>query len=338
MLQDTAELAAKYLREAVPLMVKHQIPPTPFNYALWYSYVSKRDPILNKAMEKVLDSHGTCSSVITEELFAKHIIDDHIGVAENLQESLKGIMIELQGQVKSTLEGTLSFNHLLEESNKSLNQNETAKENLSIIISGLMEGTDKISQTAEVFRLQMLEAQKEVEQLKIELQRSQREAKNDPLTGLYNRRYLDEYMQMQIDSSSDQKMYVVLADIDHFKSFNDSYGHQVGDRVIQRVASLLKKSLIADEIGSRYGGEEFLLVLKETQVENVLARIEKMRKAVETIVLKDRREGKSVRRITASFGVAKFAGQESKEMWIERADQALYRAKAEGRNRVVSAD
>lgn len=338
MLQDTAELAAQYLREAVPLMVKHQIPPTPFNYALWYSYVSKRDPMLNKAMETVLDNHGTCPPSVTEELFSQHIIDDHVGAAENLQESLKGIMIELQGQVQNTLEGTLNFNHLLEESNKNLNQGAAAKKNLSGIISGLMEGTEKITQTAEVFRQQMVEAQKEIEQLKVELRKSQREAQNDPLTGLYNRRFLDEYMQKQINSSTEQGVYVVLVDIDRFKSFNDSYGHQVGDRVIQRVASLLKKSLIGDEIGSRYGGEEFLLVLKETPVEKALLRVEKMRKAVETIVLKDRREGKSVRRITASFGVAKFTRQESKEIWIERADQALYRAKTEGRNQVVSAD
>ncbi len=338
MLQDTAELAAKYLREAIPLMVKHDIPPTPFNYALWYNYVSNRDPMLNEAIENIIEAKGTYSPEKTEELFTQHIINDHIIASKDIQKSLKSIMAELQSQVDVTLKGTNDFHQLLSESSQNLNQTEVEPSGLSGIISGLIHGTERLSQTADTFRQQMAEAQKEVEQLKIELRKTRREAQSDSLTGLYNRRFLDEYLEEKVASAASENMYVVIADIDHFKSFNDNYGHQVGDQVIKRVASLLKRSLIGNEISARYGGEEFVLVLKETLVEGIEERAEKMRKSIETIVLKDRREGKSIRRITASFGIAKFSGAESATDWVERADKALYQAKKSGRNRVESAD
>lgn len=337
MLQDTAELAAQYLREAIPLMVKHSIPPTPYNYALWYNYVSKRDPILNQAIENALDSHGTCTPEITEELFTQHIIDDHLGASKDLQDSLKSMMLDLQGQVESTIKGTDDFKQILDKSNQDLNKPESLNE-LPNIITGLLSGTEKISQTTQAFRQHVVEANKEVEQLKLELKRSQRQAQSDALTGLYNRRFLDDYLEKLVKTKEALSSYAVLCDIDHFKSFNDSYGHNVGDQVIKRVASLLKKSVIGAEISARYGGEEFLLVIKATAHETVMQRTEKMRKAIETIVLKDRKQGTQIRRITASFGIAKFNGKEDVTDWVERADKALYQAKNDGRNRVVSAN
>lgn len=337
MLQDNVELAAKYLREAVPLMVKYKIPPTPYNYALWYNYVSKRDPILNEAIERLVSNHGTCTPAMTKALFDEHIIEEELGSTSDLQESLDGIVSELQGQVTKALKGTDSFQDLLQRSSNTL-KSRVSEEELPELISGLIDGTEQISQTTKDFREQVVEAKREVDQLKNELKRSREEAERDPLTGLYNRRYLDRYLQELWEGSQLGEYSLIIADIDHFKSFNDNYGHLVGDQVLQRVANLLQKALIGEEFGVRYGGEEFLLVMKKTSIEGVLQRVEKIRKLIETIVLKDRKQGTSIRRISASFGVASFRKDVSPSEWLDRADRALYQAKETGRNRVVSAE
>lgn len=338
MLQDNTELAAKYLREAIPLMVKHSIPPTPFNYALWYNYVSNRDPLLNQAIENALATYGTCTPEITEQLFVDHIIDEQVGSAKQLEHSIKAIAEELQEQMDVAMKGTEHFQRLLKASNENLNNSDTLEQDLPEILSELMDGTEQVTKSTENFRQQVADARSEVEQLKKELRRSQKEAQSDALTGLYNRRYLDPYLESLVASDQAKDYFLVLTDIDHFKSFNDTYGHLVGDQVIKRVSNLLQKALVVDEIGVRYGGEEFLLVLKKASFENIAERVEKIRKMVETIVLKDRKQGKSIKRITASFGIAQHNPAESITAWLERADQALYQAKENGRNQVIMAD
>ncbi len=336
MYQDSSEQAAKYLREAVPLMVKHQIPPTPYNYALWYSYVSNRDPQLNSAIDNTLASHGTCPSSATEELFRNHIISGHVADNESAQQTLKAIISELRTQVDEALLGAEDFHQLLEDSSQSL-ENEPETLDIGALISSLTQGTQHVSESTRAFRDRITETQKEVEQLRKELKRSQQEAERDPLTGLFNRRYLERYAQQLMEQGSCGDRFVVLVDIDHFKSFNDSYGHLVGDKVIQRVAALLNKAVIGDEVAVRFGGEEFLMLIKGSDIQKVVERAEKVRQLLQSVVLKDRRAEKDIRRITASFGIAGFRRGESRADWIERADKALYQAKEQGRNRVIVA-
>ncbi len=337
MYQDSSEQAARYLREAVPLMVKYRIPPTPYNYALWYSYVSNRDPKLKTAIDSTLASHGTCPTSASEALFRDHIIADQLAEGQDLQHNLKAILSELRTQVDGALEGAEDFHQLLESSSHSLEKNPDQLD-LMGLISTLAQGTQQVSDSNRVFRNWMAETQKEMEQLREALKSSKLEAERDPLTGLHNRRSFERHMDELMRSGGCEGRCLVLVDIDHFKSFNDSYGHQVGDKVIKRVATLLQDALTGNELAVRFGGEEFLLLLDQSDSVEATARAEAMRTLLETIVLKDRRAGRDVRRITASFGIAACGDSESLGDWLERADKALYRAKDQGRNRVISAE
>lgn len=157
----------------------------------------------------------------------------------------------------------------------------------------------------------------------------------DPLTGLYNRRYLNEALRRELVRTEREHapLSIIVADLDHFKMINDTYGHQVGDTVLVAVARLLKEHVRGSDIACRYGGEEFLLVLFNTAPDNAAKRAEEIRQAA--AVLCPQYEYGTVM-ITISFGIATYPdhGNNAEDL-ISKADQALYHSKRAGRNRVT---
>ncbi len=157
----------------------------------------------------------------------------------------------------------------------------------------------------------------------------------DGLTGLYNRRYLEETVGREILRARREKsnLAVVMADVDHFKRFNDTHGHQAGDEVLEIFAAHLKENIRGDDIACRYGGEEFSIILPGASAEQALERAEGLRRGAMNLQL--RVGGEPLPPITASFGIAMFPRDgEAWEQLLRAADAALYRAKQQGRNRV----
>jgi diguanylate cyclase (GGDEF)-like protein/PAS domain S-box-containing protein len=161
----------------------------------------------------------------------------------------------------------------------------------------------------------------------------------DPLTGLYNRRYMEEMLDRETRRAvrSECRLSVLMLDIDHFKSFNDTYGHDAGDTVLRETATFLTKSVRAEDIVCRFGGEEFVVILPMADLKASHARAERIRSKLSDLTVLH--HGQSLGRITVSVGVAELPqhGTFPNEM-LGAADAALYRAKREGRDRVVIAD
>jgi diguanylate cyclase (GGDEF)-like protein/PAS domain S-box-containing protein len=161
----------------------------------------------------------------------------------------------------------------------------------------------------------------------------------DVLTGLFNRRYLEESFEREVRRAArvDQPVGVVMFDLDHFKTFNDRFGHEAGDSVLRELGAFLSRNVRAEDIPCRLGGEEFVLILPGATVEGCASRAERLRTKVRELTVLH--QGKSVGMITISVGVAGFPvhGLSVKEV-IAAADGALYRAKKDGRDRVVVAD
>jgi diguanylate cyclase (GGDEF)-like protein len=164
-------------------------------------------------------------------------------------------------------------------------------------------------------------------------------ALRDGLTGLYNRRFLDEMLEHELAKlrRNGRPAALMLVDVDHFKRFNDTYGHQAGDEALRKVGAALLSAVRASDVVCRYGGEEFLVFLPECEAEEATAKAEALRAAVAAIAL--RVGGEQIPPISASFGVAMFplAG-DSRTGLVQLADRALYRAKDAGRNRVMMAE
>jgi diguanylate cyclase (GGDEF)-like protein len=160
----------------------------------------------------------------------------------------------------------------------------------------------------------------------------------DPNTGLFNRRYLEETSNRELRrmERSSQPLVMIMLDIDHFKQFNDTFGHEAGDLVLKQVAATLLDNARDSDVVSRYGGEEFALVMPGASLEEGTERAEALRLAIRQLHLSHR--GRTLGTITASFGVAAYP--EHGPGWpelVNAADHALYQAKGEGRDRVVVA-
>ncbi len=166
----------------------------------------------------------------------------------------------------------------------------------------------------------------------------QQQSIRDPLTGLFNRRYLEESLERELHRArrTEQPLGICMIDVDHFKNFNDTFGHEAGDAVLRELGLFLQQNIRGSDIACRYGGEELTLILPDASLEDTKKRAEYLRENVKLLWLEHRRQ--PLGSITISIGVASFPQQgHSMEGLIRAADMALYRAKKEGRDRVVTA-
>jgi len=196
-------------------------------------------------------------------------------------------------------------------------------------ITGLKQAEDALKDLNEQLNLRILQ----VENLQAEMHE---QALHDPLTGLHNRRYLDETLAREITRAGRENdpISIIMIDIDHFKTINDTYGHSVGDKFLVEIANLMKNHARGSDIVCRFGGEEFLLVLPGTDINSAVKRAEEIRIRCAELILQH--AGKDLN-LTMSFGVASYPehGQAADELII-KADNAMYRSKQAGRNRVTA--
>jgi diguanylate cyclase (GGDEF)-like protein len=167
----------------------------------------------------------------------------------------------------------------------------------------------------------------------------QNQSIRDSLTGLFNRRYLEEALQQELARAQRQQspISIVMLDVDHFKQFNDTYGHDAGDFVLKAIGQTLRENIRGSDIACRYGGEEMTLVFPETTMAEAVKRAEQLRQLISQLDLSY--GGKALNTLTASLGIAAFPEHGSHgNALIQTADAALYRAKAAGRDRVVAAE
>lgn len=160
----------------------------------------------------------------------------------------------------------------------------------------------------------------------------------DPLTGLANRRHFRAVLEREIDrvTRSGEAALLLMLDIDHFKTINDTWGHPTGDRVLVALAETLREALRTQDVVGRFGGEEFLLVLPATDLTGAWALAERIRRHVDEAVSVSTERGEAIR-FNVSIGVAALGEEEHFAQLLARADRALYAAKAGGRNRVEAA-
>ncbi|BDU60318.1 PleD family two-component system response regulator [Candidatus Rickettsia kotlanii] len=172
--------------------------------------------------------------------------------------------------------------------------------------------------------------------LRNDLEQSVNLAAKDSLTGLFNRRYFDIHLKQMIEKANKEsiKLYLLMCDIDNFKHVNDTYGHQAGDKVLTIVSRILKNTLRVTDLIARFGGEEFTILLTNIDISKAIETAERVRVKIEYMDfhIEDQIEPLKT---TISIGVTKYKKEESIESFIERADKAMYEAKATGKNKVV---
>jgi diguanylate cyclase len=195
------------------------------------------------------------------------------------------------------------------------------------LIGELSNATARLS----ALEANLVKVSEELDQIRDSLKLAEQHSNTDALTGLANRRSLEAFLRSaQIAAmEAGNPLSIVMIDIDHFKNFNDSFGHQVGDQVPGLVARVLRESVRECDLAARYGGEELMAVLPDANLDNCVDVAERVRRRISDARLTLRATGEAISSITVSIGV------ESADALIERCDRALYEAKRAGRNRTV---
>jgi diguanylate cyclase len=191
---------------------------------------------------------------------------------------------------------------------------------------------------ASRLEIDLSESLRELDVIRESLNRAEQRANTDTLTGLPNRRALDEFLRSSQTAAMEtgEPLSVLLIDIDRFKKFNDNFGHGVGDQVLRLMAKALRDGLRENDLPARYGGEELIAVLPGAELAVCEAIAERIRRAVAECEITRRSTGEILPGLTVSIGVAQFRPGESMTQFLERCDGALYLAKRTGRNRVVT--
>ncbi|RLB91332.1 MAG: GGDEF domain-containing protein, partial [Deltaproteobacteria bacterium] len=214
----------------------------------------------------------------------------------------------------------------------------TSIEDVSAIAQKIVSETKSMVTSSQNLKIHMDETVSEISTLKEELKGIKQAARTDMLTGLLNRRGFDEAIsEAQQNSITHNKAFsIILTDIDHFKKGNDTHGHLIGDNVLKMLSRLLNEQIKGKDIAARFGGEEFILVLPDTSLKGAFILAEQIRKSLQTMKWIARNSGKPIGTVTVSLGVAQYKPDETIESLIQRADNALYFAKENGRNRTVT--
>ena len=323
---------------ALPLMARQAAAHHPVSYTLWYEHVGGLNSRLSEVLNQRLNENQPLTEDDTYRLHAHFISARDVALLERLQRQLYEALDDTAHNATLAGEQTGLFSQTLEQSRSQMAA-AVSLDGIRYLIDGLMTETVRM-QTLSLDLSRKLETRaKEVRLLSEQLERARTEAVIDPLSGLNNRRGFERAAEAL--AGADGLLTgtaLLLADIDHFKQVNDTYGHVMGDKVLAAVAQTFRDNIKGRDVAARIGGEEFAVLLPQTTLEGAKAVAELLRLAVARCRIHgtghDQHQPGS---ITLSVGVAVARGEESFESLMHRADRALYTAKHEGRNRVCVA-
>ena len=326
-------------RKALEVMERQKIWPTPLNFELWIHYVGNPDGPLGREIQRLLQAGEQITELVSEELAAQFLpkakLNEQIRDAgDRLTEELNAVTSAVTEAQKSNA----AYGRSLAKANSELTDVDDPL-SLKKMVDGLSSATRNAQQENARLEKQLADSTAEMTRLREHLEQVRRDATTDSLTNLANRKAFDEEAERAIDDAraTGQPLTLAVLDIDHFKSFNDTWGHQTGDQVIRFVASVIGRMGAPPRFAARYGGEEFALIFPGESAEEAKDALEDIRCEINSRMLKRRSTNEDLGTISVSAGLAQYRGGENLDGLIERADAALYNAKRNGRNQVVSA-
>jgi diguanylate cyclase len=325
-------------RKALEAMEANYIWPTPLNFELWLYYVAGKDTTLGKAIEKVISRGEAWTDGLAETLAAKHLPRARLnGELLTAGDALSKELDSVSKAIESARETSEAYGEQLASASQSLEaQDATA---IKAMVESLTSATQRVQRENRTLESQLADTTAEVTRLRQHLETVRRDAMTDGLTNLANRKAFDEALQRAVEVAEARNAPLTLAviDIDHFKTFNDTWGHQTGDQVLRFVASVLARAGEPPRTAARYGGEEFAIILPGEDARSARAVVEEIREEVASRVLKRRSTNQDLGAVTVSVGLAERLRGEPQASLIERADAALYASKRAGRNRTTTA-
>ena len=310
---------------------------TPRNYEVWYAYATGYHPSLNQKINETLQQSGALSDADLDQIYETYLsptrLTDRI---DKVGHQVMGEIEQVMAMIDAAAGSANSYTETLTDMSAKLG-NSKDREGLRAIVEGLVQTAKEMEVSNQKLEQRLHASKQEIDTLQENLEAVRTESLTDPLTQLANRKFFDTTLDHAIADAraKNEPLSLMMTDIDHFKNFNDSFGHLTGDQVLRLVAMSVKQNVKGQDTAARYGGEEFAIVLPNTVLRSAITVADHIRRAVMTKELMKRSTGEHLGRVTISVGVATLHKNDSPQALIERTDACLYAAKRHGRNRVM---
>jgi diguanylate cyclase len=330
-------LAAKALK----LMEEAKVWPTPLNFEIWVHVAADPNGALGREVARRLQTEHVITEAASEELAVGYLPRN--SVADRIRDAGDQLSRELEeiGEAIALAQKTQEdYGRTLAGASDALAPASGEPPAIRKLVDTLAAATRKVQSQAKTLEQRLNESNDEVSRLKENLEQAKRDATIDGLTNLANRKSFDAQFENARAHAMKGKgpLSLALLDIDHFKKFNDTWGHQTGDQVLRFVSSVIGRHAKGARFAARYGGEEFALLFPGEHPSVVQNALEEIREEIASRVLKRRSTNEDLGAVTISIGVATFKPGETGPALTERADAALYASKRNGRDRVTSAE
>jgi diguanylate cyclase len=309
----------------------------PRNYEIWYVYATGYNSALNKVINETLARNGRLTEADLDQLHDTYL--SQVRTTDRIDQvgaRVIGEIDDVMALITDALAMAVNFNESLVGASHTLGLAKDRAQ-VKLVIESLVKSTREVHDTNKALEERLHCSKSEVSNLQQSLEAIRAESLTDPLTALGNRKYFDRALvgAIQAAVNASEPLSLLMLDIDHFKSFNDNYGHLTGDQVLRLVGQSLKQTIKGQDITARYGGEEFAVVLPNTSLRQALTVADHLRRAVMSKELKKKSTGEILGRVTISIGVSMLQAGDDMDSLIGRADACLYAAKRNGRNRVI---
>ena len=312
-------------------------PATPRNYEIWYAYATGHHPSLNQNINEVLKARGALSPIELEQLYDSYLSPVRLSEKiDNVGSQVMGEIEQVMAMIDAAAGSANTYSENLHDMSERLGISKD-REAVRAIVESLVQTTKDMEASNKQLEERLHASKLEIIELQENLEAVRTESLTDPLTQLANRKFFDGTLEAAIADAraNNEPLSLMLTDIDHFKNFNDAYGHLTGDQVLRLVATAVKNNVKGQDTAARYGGEEFAVILPNTVLRSAITVADHIRRAVMTKELMKRSTGEHLGRVTISIGVAALRKSDSPQALIERTDSCLYAAKRHGRNRVM---
>ncbi|WP_016956906.1 GGDEF domain-containing protein [Catenovulum agarivorans] len=323
--------AVELSKQALAWLDTYQIAPTPINYAVIYACCHPNNKNLRDELQQLTKNNQVPDNYLLAQLHDKYLEESAHSDDDTLS-TMHKIIISLQLECEKNETSVSQYQSTLHTEASKLKMSDAQQS--KAIVNSILSATEKVQHAQNEFKDNIHASHASIESLKQKLKTAQQQAQTDALTNLANRRGMQTFLAKQMESVH---LSALLFDIDNFKQLNDSYGHNIGDIILQKVAQQINKHLDAKHIAIRYGGEEFLVLMVNQDRAKVFMYAETVREAVEKLKLVHGKTRKRLPKVTISVGLSLNAKQLTINEIIEQADTALYQAKNSGKNRVCLA-
>ena len=310
---------------------------TPRNYEIWYAYATGYQPSLNQKINETLQQNGGLSDADLNDIYETYLSPGRLTERiDKVGTQVMGEIEQVMAMIDAAAGSANSYTESLVDMSEKLG-NSKDREGLRSIVESLVQTAKEMEVSNQKLEERLNASKQEIDQLQENLEVVRTESLTDPLTQLANRKYFDTTIEQAIEDAraKNEPLSLLMTDIDHFKNFNDSFGHLTGDQVLRLVAMSVKQNVKGQDTAARYGGEEFAVVLPNTVLRSAITVADHIRRAVMTKELMKRSTGEHLGRVTISIGVATWRKSDTVASLIERTDTCLYAAKRHGRNRVM---